>query len=114
MTRELVIGGKKRSLKFGMLTMMLYDEKVKNFGNVSDNVASILMAYAVVYSALMASVQIKGEAADFDYETVTEWVDELFKEDPEIITGLINDLVAMNNQVPKDDKKKVTAKRGKM
>ena len=97
-----------------MLTIMLYDEKIKGIKEgISDAVAGVLMAYAVFYAALTASAQINDEPIDFDYAKVTEWVDELFVANPKAVNDVISDLMSMSKGVPEPKKKAIT-KAGKM
>jgi hypothetical protein len=69
---QMQLGGQLRTLKFNMAAVDAFWEKV-NFERV--NSSSI---YASIYAGLIGNDVAKGvQISEFDYEQVTDWVDEL-------------------------------------
>ena len=73
---ELQLGGEKRGLKFNNAAVDTYWQKV-NFKEVAAS-----YVYAAVYAGLIGNDIAKGvQNSLYDYEQVTEWVDELYDND---------------------------------
>ena len=72
--KQIEIGRKLRGLKFNMAAIDVYFQKI-NF--VELNASTI---YATFYAGLVGNCIIKNEEIDFSFETVCDWVDDLFNE----------------------------------
>jgi len=71
---QIHIGGRDRGLKFNQGAVDVYFQKL----NYSELGASAI--YATFYAGLIGNCIVKGEQADFDFEQVCEWVDELYEQ----------------------------------
>lgn len=74
MIEKIELGGKLRGIKFTMLSMEKFEEKVP-FTKKSGNARII---YATFWAGLNGYTSAKEEEEDYTYEDVQEWVDKLY------------------------------------
>src|ERR1035437_7086853 len=75
---QIELGGKSRGLKFNNRAIDAYWGKI-NFKEVEGS-----SVYAAIYAGLIGNDIAKGiQNSDYDYELVTEWVDELENNNPD-------------------------------
>lgn len=67
---QIEIGGRLRGLKFNQLSLEEYTKHVRQ------GTASAI--YATFFAGLMGNCYVKNEEPDFTFETVTDWVDEIY------------------------------------
>lgn len=79
---QIDIGGKLRGLKFNQLSLEVY---TKNVNYEQPNASAI---YATFYAGLIGNCYVKKEEPDFTFEQVTDWVDEVGKNDIEKVCNL--------------------------
>jgi len=71
---QIEIGGKLRGLKFNQMAAVIIGQKVD-----IDNYQATA-GYAMIWVGLKANCYVKGEEADFTFEQVCDWVDEVPQE----------------------------------
>ena len=82
----LKIGGKKRLLKFGTNQTAIYCDKydlslVGYSESLSNDKVKPSTLRDLIWSALVAGAQYKGQEVDFDELKVGDWIDELAQSD---------------------------------
>lgn len=71
---QIELGGKSRGLKFNQIALETYIKHLKY--EKEGAVASAI--FSTFYAGLIGNCYVKNEEPDFDFETVTDWVQELF------------------------------------
>lgn len=70
---QIELGGKPRGLKFNQLSLEVYTKNI-NFEAVQTS-----SIYATFYAGLIGNTYAKREEADFTFEDVCTWVDDLYE-----------------------------------
>lgn len=85
MSLTLQIGGKERGIKFTMLSLEKFEEKIP----LTKKPENAKLIYATFWAGLIGYTSAKDEEEDYTYEDVQEWVDTLYlngrQEDIEIV-----------------------------
>ena len=76
------LGGQERGLKFNQLAVEVFAK------NINLEAVQISSVYAMFYAGLIGNCVAKKVDQDFTFEQVTEWVDELFENDPDKIKAV--------------------------
>lgn len=79
MSLQLQIGGKVRGLKFTMLSLEKFEEKIP----FTKKPETAKIIYATFWAGLLGYTSAKDEEEDYTYEDVQEWVDKLYLEGKE-------------------------------
>lgn len=103
---QITIGGKERGLKFNQLAIELIAKY-----NSTDTASAFI--YALFYGGLMGNLYVKREEADFTFEQVCDWVDEMPNKNESItkatdaLTGtqIWKDLVKAGEEISEEKKK---------
>lgn len=103
---NITIGGKERGLKFNQMAILIYQQKVDN-----DNIVAT-SGYALIYAGLKANCYVKGHEADFSFENVCDWVDNLDADTLNIVIDCFKETQAYKDGVAfKEDEKKSKSKK---
>jgi len=88
---DINVGGKKRTLHFSMNFWSEFTEQMgislQDIGNVFQNGISLKGLRALIYSAILANDQEKGNDVDYNIFTVGAWLDDL---EAETINDIVN------------------------
>jgi len=88
---DIKVGGKLRTLHFSMNFWSEFTDQLgislQDIGNVFENGISLKGLRALIYSAILANDQEKGNEVDYNVYTVGAWLDDL---DAETINDIIN------------------------
>ena len=88
---DINVGGKKRTLHFSMNFWSEFTEQMgislQDIGNVFQNGISFKGLRALIYSAILANDQEKGNDVDYNIFTVGAWLDDL---EAETINDIVN------------------------
>lgn len=96
--KQMEIGGKPRGLKFTQMTVVMMTQYL-DFNN-----SAATYPYALIYAALYTNCYIKREEADFTFEQVCDWVDQLSMEQVLEVRDLFESTQAFRNLIPSNEK----------
>ena len=93
---QINLGGKQRGLKFNQMAVVTMTQYL-DFGNVAAT-----YGYALVYAGLLSNCYVKREEADFKFEEVCDWVDEMSSEELINVRDCFETTQAFKNLIPNE------------
>ena len=94
---KIEIGGKERGLKFNQFAVVT----MAKYADLDNYEATV--GYAMVYGGLKANCYVKREEADFTFEEVCDWVDNLQSDSLMCIYNVFSETQVYQKLVEKQD-----------
>jgi hypothetical protein len=101
------IGGKERGLKFNQMAVLILQEKTDKEFPIQSG------AYALVYGGLKANCFVSGVEADFTWQDVCEWVEDMDTDTMNIVTAAFKETQAYKQGAAFQAAEEAAKKKGK-
>lgn len=105
---QIELGGKTRGLKFNQLAI----ELISSYNDTKTNTGFV---YAMIYGGLMGNTYVKREEADYTFEEVCDWIDEIQNKEELVakVTAALTDTQTFKSLIKQQEKEETKDKKKK-
>jgi hypothetical protein len=109
---EIEIGGKVRSLYYGMNSLQVFmdEEKLKDVNKIQEGLTSLSGIRSLLYALCYVGDKIKGNEIDYTAFQVGFWLDEMSDEDLAVIMAKFESAHMLGKNKPQSKGKKTIKK----